>query len=102
MGNWAKYKLKEVTEKERLGKYLLKLRSEIPSLDYKKEHISQQELADNNIGLTKYLIGTIERGEANPTLDKLILMAKALDVETVKLFEIKINVEKYLSELEKK
>ncbi|WP_215225037.1 helix-turn-helix domain-containing protein [Echinicola shivajiensis] len=91
-----------MTEKEKLGKYLLKLREKIPSKEYDKEHISQQELADNNTSLTKFLIGTIERGEANPTLDKLIFLAKALNLKTISLFELEINVDKYIKELEKK
>ena len=90
-----------MTEKEKLGKHLLKLREKISSKDYNKVHISQQELADNNMGLTKHLIGTVERGEANPTLDKLIYLAKALNLKAVNLFEIEINVDKYLKELEK-
>ena len=61
-----------MTEKEKLGKELRKLREKIPSSEYDNDHISQQELADKNIGLTKYFIGTVERGEANPTLEKLI------------------------------
>ncbi|WP_200975604.1 helix-turn-helix domain-containing protein [Echinicola sp. 20G] len=91
-----------MTEKEKLGKYLLKLREKIPSKEYDKEHISQQELADNNTSLTKFLIGTIERGEANPTLDKLIFLAKALNLKTISLFELEINVDKYIKELKKK
>ncbi|MHA7944928.1 helix-turn-helix domain-containing protein [Formosa sp. 3Alg 14/1] len=91
-----------MTEKEKLGKHLLSLREKIPSIDYNKNNISQQELADNNIGLTKFLIGTSERGHANPTLDKLVLMAKALNLEKLSLFEIEINVDKYLKELEYK
>lgn len=90
-----------MTEKEKLGKHLLKLREKISSTDYNKEHISQQELADNNIGLTKHLIGTVERGEANPTLDKLIYLAKALNLKAINLFEIEINVDKYIKELDK-
>ncbi|MDO6602797.1 helix-turn-helix transcriptional regulator [Arenibacter palladensis] len=90
-----------MTEKEKLGNHLLKLRRKISSKDYNKEHISQQELADNNIGLTKHLIGTVERGEANPTLDKLIFLAKALNLKTITLFELEINVDKYLKELDK-
>lgn len=90
-----------MTEKEKFGKHLLKLRKDISSKDYNKEHISQQELADNNTGLTKYLIGTVERGEANPTLDKLIFIAKALNLKSINLFEIEIDVDKYLKELDK-
>ncbi len=91
-----------MTEKEKFGKYLLKLREKAPSKDYNKEHISQQELADNSIGLTKYLIGTVERGEANPTLDKLIFLAKSLNLKKINFFEIQIDVDKYIRELKKK
>ena len=90
-----------MTEKEKFGKYLLKLRKKISSKDYNKEHISQQELADNNTGLTKYFIGSVERGEANPTLDKLIFIAKALNLKTINVFELEINVDKYFKELDK-
>ncbi|WP_348688596.1 helix-turn-helix domain-containing protein [Zunongwangia profunda] len=90
-----------LTEKEKLGKYLTKLRQRVPSEEYSKDHISQQELADNN-GLTKYLIGTIERGEANPTLDKLIFLAKALKLKKVNIFEIEINVDRYIKEIKNK
>ena len=89
----------QVTEKEKLGKYLIKLRKEISSEDYEKEYISQQELADSNLGLTKFFIGSVERGKGNPTLDKLIFMAKALKLEKIKLFDIEINVNKYIKEL---
>jgi len=88
-----------VTEKEKLGKQVIKLREKISSRDYKKEHISQQELADNNIGLTKYLIGTIERGEANPTLEKLVYLAKSLNLDTLKILDIEINVKKFINEI---
>ena len=91
-----------MTEKEKLGKQLLKLREKISSKDYNKDHISQQELADNNPSLTKHLIGTVERGRANPTLDKLIFMAKALNLNKINIFEVEINVDKYIKELEKK
>lgn len=87
-----------MTEKERLGKQILKLREQIPSKDYSKIHISQQELADTNIGLTKHLIGTVERGEANPTLEKIIFLAKSLNLETVNLFGIEINIDKFIKE----
>ena len=98
MGFLAKAKENKVTEKQKLGKQILKLREEISSNDYNKEHISQQELADNNIGLTKHLVGTVERGEANPTLDKIIFLAKALNLKTVSLFNIEIDIDKYIKE----
>ncbi|MFI2741257.1 helix-turn-helix domain-containing protein [Zhouia sp. PK063] len=88
-----------MTEKEKLGKELLKLREQIPSKDYDKTNISQQELADNNVGLTKYLIGTVERGEANPTLEKLVYLAKALNLEKLNIFDIEIDVNKFIREI---
>ncbi|HTN69306.1 MAG TPA: helix-turn-helix transcriptional regulator [Dysgonamonadaceae bacterium] len=91
-----------MTEKEKLGKYLLNLRKEIPSNEYKNEHMSQQEFADNNTGLTKFLVGSVERGKANPTLDKLIFLAKGLNLKKINLFDIQIDVDKYIKELKKK
>lgn len=90
-----------MTEKEKIGSKVKELREKIPSSDYNKEHISQQELADKNIGITKHLIGTIERGKANPTLDKIILVAKSLNLEKVNLLGVEIDVNKFISELEK-
>lgn len=91
-----------MTEKEKLGKHLLELREKVPSKDYEKDHISQQELADLNVGLTKFFIGSVERGQANPTLDKLILAAKALKLKSVNVFDIEIDIEKYIRELKNK
>ena len=87
-----------MTEKEKLGEELRKLREKIPSSDYNKDYISQQELADKNIGLTKHLIGTIERGDANPTLEKLIFYAKALNCKTVNILNVEINIDKFIKE----
>lgn len=88
-----------MTEKEKLGKHLIKLRKKIPSSDYNKEHISQQEFADKNSGLTKHLVGTVERGEANPTLEKIVFLAKALGLKKIDLFGSEINVDKFIKEL---
>ncbi|SEA87623.1 hypothetical protein SAMN05443667_110148 [Flavobacterium gillisiae] len=90
-----------MTEKEKLGDRLRKLREKIPSSDYVKDFISQQELADKNIGLTKHLIGTIERGDANPTLEKLIFLGKALNLRTLNILDVDINIEKFIKECEK-
>lgn len=87
-----------MTEKEKLGEQLRKLREKVPSSDYNKEYISQQELADKNFGLTKHLVGTIERGDANPTLEKLIFLAKALNLKTVKILNVEIDVDKFVKE----
>jgi DNA-binding XRE family transcriptional regulator len=90
-----------VTEKEKLGQRLRILRENIPSSDYIKDFISQQELADKNIGLTKHLIGTIERGDANPTLEKLIFLGKALNLKTLNILDVDINIDKFMKENEK-
>jgi len=52
--------------------------------------------------LTKHLIGSIERGEANPTLEKLILHAKALNFKTIIIGNIEINIDKFVKEISKK
>lgn len=90
-----------MTEKEKLGEQLRKLRENIPSSDYIKDFISQQELADKNIGLTKHLIGTIERGDANPTLEKLIFLGKALNLKTLNILDVDINIDKFIKENKK-
>ena len=78
---------------------MLKLRERLPSKEYDKDKISQQELADTNFGLTKHLIGTVERGDANPTLEKMMLLAKALKVRKIELYEIEIDVNKFIDEI---
>lgn len=87
-----------MTEKEKLGEGVRKLREKVPSSDYNKEYISQQELADKNIGLTKYFVGTIERGDANPTLEKLIFLAKALNLKSINILNVEINIDKFIKE----
>jgi len=90
-----------VTEKERLGEELRKLREKITSSEYNNDHISQQELADQNIGITKHFIGTIERGDANPTLEKIIFLAKALNLKTINILNVEINIDKFIKENKK-
>ncbi|MFD2909812.1 helix-turn-helix domain-containing protein [Flavobacterium ardleyense] len=87
-----------MTEKEKLGNELRKLRENTPSSEYDNLHISQQELADKNIGLTKYFIGTIERGEANPTLEKFIFHLKALNLKKFKILNVEIDIDKFIEE----
>lgn len=94
----SKAKKIKVTEKEKLGEGLRKLREKVDSSDYDNEHISQQELADKNIAITKHLIGTIERGTANPTLEKLVFLAKALNLKTATILNVEINVDKFIKE----
>lgn len=102
MGILAKANKNEVTEKQKLGEEMRKLREKITSSDYVNDHISQQELADKNIGLTKHLVGTIERGSANPTLEKLVFLAKALNQKTINILNVEINVDKFIKENSKK
>lgn len=90
----------DVTEKEKLGAEFKRLREKIPSSEYNK-FISQQELADNNIGLTKYSIGAIERGDANPTLEKIIFLAKSLNLKSITILNVEINIDKFINELSK-
>ncbi|MDP2159200.1 MAG: helix-turn-helix transcriptional regulator [Flavobacterium sp.] len=91
-----------MTEKEKLGNELRKLRENTPSTEYENVHISQQELADKNNGLTKHFIGTIERGEANPTLEKLIFHLKALNLKKFKILNLEIDIDKFIEENSKK
>ena len=90
---------KDVTEKEKLGEMYRIGREMIPSEDYEKDHISQQELADRNKDVTKFLIGKIERGDANPTLEKLIIHAKAINKKTFAIGDVEINVDKFINEI---
>jgi len=52
-----------------------------------KENITQQELA-NRAGLSRDTISQIERGIANPTLETIISIAKALNVDLNKLIPL--------------
>lgn len=88
-----------MTEKEKLGEHFKNLRETIPSSDYENKFISQQELADKSNGITKNYIGTVERGEANPTLEKLILQAKAVNLKTFMIAGVEIDIEKFLIEI---
>ena len=56
-------------------------------------------MADNNVGLTKQLIGSIERGDANPTLEKLVLLAKALNQKKLDVLGIEIDIDKFIKEM---
>lgn len=48
--------------------------------------MSQRDLAEDS-GIRQALISQIERGEANPTLDSVVRIAMALDVDLAELFE---------------
>ena len=51
--------------------------------------LSQDELAEKMGICAGKHIGTIERGETNPSLTTLVAIMKALDITFDKLFEIK-------------
>lgn len=55
----------------------------------KKRNISQEELA-NEADIPLSQIGRIERGETNPTISTLFVLAQALDVELKSLVDVKI------------
>jgi len=52
----------------------------------KKKGLTQEDLADE-IGVDRSYMGFVERGERNPTLDKLAKIAKALQVKLSELFD---------------
>lgn len=87
-----------MTEKEKLGKYIRELRESTSSFEYSKSKISQQELADSVFGLSKNTLLNIEKGRGNPSLDTLVSLAKALQKKKVSVFDIKIDVHKYIVE----
>ena len=51
----------------------------------KKKSYSQEKFAEK-VNISTIYLGEIERGDANPTLDKLKAIANALDVELCELF----------------
>jgi transcriptional regulator with XRE-family HTH domain len=52
----------------------------------RKKDISQETLAEK-VGVDRSYVGFLERGEKNPTLNTLIKIAKALNVNLSALFE---------------
>lgn len=51
----------------------------------KKKGLTQEDLAEE-VGVDRSYMGFIERGEKNPTLDKVQKIADALDVDAGELF----------------
>ena len=49
--------------------------------------LSQADLADD-AGIRRALVSEVERGEANPTLDSIVRIALALDVEPSELLSV--------------
>lgn len=87
-----------MTEKEKIGAYFKSLRESKPSFDYLKDKISQKELADSVVGISKNTILKIETGKANPSLDILMKLAHALGKKKVSVFDVEIDVVKYIRE----
>lgn len=52
----------------------------------KERKLTQEDLADV-VGVDRSYMGFVERGERNPTLDKLIKIAKALRITLSELFQ---------------
>lgn len=55
----------------------------------RKRNISQEELA-NEADIPLSQIGRIERGETNPTISTLFVLAQALDVDLKSLLDVKL------------
>lgn len=64
---------------KRLSYYINELR--------KKLNMTQEDLAFK-VGVDRSYMGFVERGEKNPTLDKLVKLAKALQVSLSELFSL--------------
>ncbi|WP_143469371.1 helix-turn-helix domain-containing protein [Leeuwenhoekiella nanhaiensis] len=77
----------------------MELRNKVPNAEYSKKQVSQQGLAANTIGLTKQLVCSIERGDANPTLEKLVLLTKALSQNKIAMLGIEIDMDKFIKEM---
>ena len=55
----------------------------------KSRRFSQEKLAEK-ADISEIYVGEIERGDANPTVEKLKLIANALDVEISELFDFSL------------
>lgn len=72
------------------NKFLVKaVGQRIRSLRLAKE-LSQEELA-NEADIPLSQIGRIERGETNPTISSIYVIAEALDIDLKTLLDIKIK-----------
>ena len=56
-----------------------------------KKNISQEELA-NEADVPLSQIGRIERGEGNPTISSIYVIAQALDIDLKTILDFKINL----------
>jgi len=72
-------------EEEELHKVQIKLGAAIRKIREEKDQYSQSKLAVE-IGMSVNQVARIERGETNPTVKTLSLIAKALKVNVKELF----------------
>lgn len=72
-------------EEKELHKIQIKLGATIRKIREEKDEYSQSKLAFE-IGMSVNQVARIERGETNPTVKTLTLIAKALTVEIKDLF----------------
>ena len=75
------FKMRRFELEKKLGTKIAYLR--------KSRRFSQEKLAEKT-EISEIYIGEIERGDANPTLEKLKLIANALDVEISELFNFSL------------
>ena len=57
---------------------------------FRKSRLFSQEKLAEKADISEIYVGEIERGDANPTLEKLKLIANALDVEISELFDFSL------------
>ncbi|WP_163399422.1 helix-turn-helix domain-containing protein [Flavobacterium fluviatile] len=72
-------------EEEEINNVQIKLGATIRKIREKKDQYSQSKLAIE-IGMSVNQVARIERGETNPTVKTLTLIAKALKVDIKDLF----------------
>lgn len=79
-----------VTETESFAKHQKRVRAtfgrKVRDLRLSRK-LSQADLADD-AGIRRALVSEVERGEANPTLESIVRIALALDVEPAELLSM--------------
>lgn len=70
---------------QQLGKAHVQFGDKVADYRHKRD-LTQEELAEK-VGVDRSYMGFIERGERNPTLDKIDKIARALGISIRRLFE---------------
>ncbi|PKD17740.1 XRE family transcriptional regulator [Salegentibacter salinarum] len=78
-----------IKEKKALGLRIIELREKI--IDPRTNKVISQEELGLRTGHAKKTIGEIERGNTNPTLETLLLIAKELNVTINELFQFNMK-----------